>query len=389
MSRILYIAMPYDGGQSGISEYIRATVGALSKNHCLTLLALASDLPEIKACLKGTGHRTIPVSNYWGHPIANLFWYTSVLPFLTQRYHVDFVFLPAGNRRCLTFSAKPTVTTVHDLAPLRLWDKYDRSRQIYLRKLLPVLLRRCPQILAISSQTAKDLVELAGIKSASIAVAYNGYQKDRYHAEPQAQDLSIRLKLGITKPYVLYVARIEDPGKNHLGLLRAWQALTSEWQEKYALIFAGSDWNGSERVHDWIEKHQPPHVHFLGYVPEQDLPALYRGASLYVQPSLYEGFGIPLVEAMASGVPVISSDRGALPEVGGGAVVYINPDQPSDMAQKIEALLQDPEQQLVLKQLGLERAQAFSWQRHAETINILGSQAPEQRHKNKGKIQDD
>lgn len=116
---------------------------------------------------------------------------------------------------------------------------------------------------------------------------------------------------------MLYIGRIEHPGKNHLGLLKAYDMLPKEMMEEYDLVCAGGMWNGSEVVLQHVHNmQQPKNVHFLGFVSNQEMAALYIHASLYVFPSLYEGFGIPILEAFAAGVPVICSNRSSLPEIG-------------------------------------------------------------------------
>jgi len=375
MATLLYIAMPYDQGKSGISEYIRATIHALSQLYSLKLVATARDMPELSQQLVGEGHSLHVLPTHWDQPLLNLIWFQFLGPWLTRQADLDAVFVPAGNRRLLGWSARPVVSTIHDLAPLKLPGKYGRLRQGYWQHILPRRFQRCHQLLAISKQTAEDLQSLTQVQPAQITVAHNGYRENVYQADPpasvKAADQAVYARHGLTQAYVLYVARIEDPGKNHLGLLKAWMALPPALQQQYQLVLAGADWNGAERVHAWVAHHQPPGVRFLGFVPDADLPALYRGASLYVQPSLYEGFGLPLLEAMASGTPILSSDRGALPEVGGSAVAYCDPLDAAQMSAAMAHLLDNPAARQQLRDKGLVRARTFSWQAHAQTIARL------------------
>ncbi|MGV3526675.1 MAG: WecB/TagA/CpsF family glycosyltransferase [Candidatus Sericytochromatia bacterium] len=371
-SPLLYVAMPYDQGKSGISAYMRATVKALSAERPLVLVACQQDMAELAACLTPGEHRLLPLGDVWAHPVLSLLCFWLVLPRLIRQQGVQDVFVPAGNRRCLALPGLQVVTTVHDLAPLRLQGKYDALRQLYWRHVLPRLLRRAGQLLAISEQTARDLRELLGLEAA--AVAPNGYDAAQFQEAPQPHDAEVWRRHGLydaatDQPceYVFYVARLEHPGKNHLGLLQAWQRLPAALRARHRLVLAGSDWHGAETVHAWLAQHRPENVHVLGYVDAADLPALYRGACLYAQPSLYEGFGLPLLEAMISGVPVLSSNRGALPEVGGQAVRLSEPDAAS-LAQALQELLTQPALRQRLRRAGLERAAQFSWQRHAQTV---------------------
>jgi exopolysaccharide biosynthesis WecB/TagA/CpsF family protein len=371
---LLYVAMPYDQGKSGISEYIRATLSEMSKQSPIQLIALKSDLPELTPCLAPGSHNIIALNPLWGNPLLSLLWFLLVLPFRLRKLAPSGVFIPAGNRRLLLQKAFPQITTIHDLAPLRLTKKYDPLRQFYLTRLLPNMLKRAGKLVAISQQTADDLIELAGIAPEQISLAANGYNASRFLPAAAADDFDRLRSLGLmqsqTTPtdYLLYVARIEHPGKNHIGLLESWMALPAALRKQYTLVLCGSDWKGAEVVHQWVASHQPENVIFTGFVSEADLPALYRHAQLYLQPSLYEGFGLPLVEAMASGCPVLSSNRGALPEVGGDAVCLVDPLEAGALAMALLNLLTDPSARKQLADKGLCRAQAFSWERHAQIV---------------------
>lgn len=372
--RLLYLALPYDGGQSGISTYIRATLGAFSARRALTVVCLAADAADLRACLQGDPamHRLLPIADRWGHPLLSLLWFALWLPLWLRRLDVAAIFVPAGNRRCLFQRRLPQLTVVHDLAPLKLKRKYDPLRQLYTTRLLPAMLRLAGPLAAISRQTRDDLTRFTGCPADQIVLAPNGFDDRRFVATAAADDAEVLTRYGLgenqNRPYVLYVARIEHPGKNHLGLLQAWQALPAEIRHGHTLVCAGSDWKGAEQVHAWLAAEQAEQVRMLGFVPAQDLPALYRGAKLYVQPSLYEGFGLPLAEAMASGVPVLSANRGALPEVGGEAVAYFDPGQPDALTDALARLLTRPELRRDLADAGLLRAREFSWTRHSDQL---------------------
>lgn len=369
---LLYLAMPYDQGRSGISEYIRSTLKEISQTKVVHLVALKSDLPTLESCLAPGQHRITGLADFWGQPVFSLLWFLLILPLQLRQWQPESVFAPAGNRRLVLGAPCPLLTTIHDLAPLRLRKKYDPLRQFYLTQIWPRMLKQAGSLLAISQQTADDLVELAGIDKKKIIIAPNGYDPTRFHPHTEAEDAERLAKYGLApnsqKPYLLYVARIEHPGKNHLGLLTAWMALPAALRQSHTLVLAGSDWKGAEVVHDWVARHQPENVRFTGFVPEGDLPALYRHAKLYLQPSLYEGFGLPLVEAMASGVPVLCSQRGALPEIGAEAVRYFDPAQPEALVTALTELLQQAPARAQLIQKGFQRALDFSWKEHATKI---------------------
>jgi glycosyltransferase involved in cell wall biosynthesis len=174
------------------------------------------------------------------------------------------------------------------------------------------------------------------------------------------------------QPFFLYVARLEHPAKNHVRLVSAFdefkQATRSNWQ----LVLGGSDWHGAEAIHAAIR--QSPFardIRRLGFVPDAALPELYRAADAFVYPSLYEGFGMPPLEAMACGCPSICSRRGSLGEIAGPAAAIVDPEDIHAMAGQLAALVGDADWREGLRRTGLARAKTFDWRRTAtETLKI-------------------
>lgn len=380
LPHVLFLAMPYESGESGISRYIQATLKAMLPHYQLSVYALDSDLPALRDLVKdlprGERVQFHGVNARYASPAASIVWFQWVLPRLAQKLHqqmpLQAVFFPAGNRRLSPRLAKrlPQVQrwiTVHDLAPMRL-KKYDAKRQFYTTRYLPACYRREPYLTAISEQTAQDLVTLAGVQPQRIRVNPNGYEPLQ---APRGFPETVS-----GRPFVLFTGRLEHPAKNHVGLVEAWSRLAPELQSRYRLIFVGKDWSGAEVIHERIAQYRASHpegcIETLGFVDESTLSRLYRQATLYVQPSLYEGFGLPLLEAMAVGTPVLSSDRGALPEVGGDTVRYMNPERVGAMAETLTHALQECEarpQALVERTLRAEqRVASFSWDRHVQAF---------------------
>lgn len=367
MSYLAYSAMPYDKGQSGISSYIRNTLKELGQREYLCIFVLKQDLAELKKYAPGS-HKWVVVSNFWAKPILNMFWHLFIFPFLLLLQPIKGVFLPAANRRLNAFYSFPTVATVHDLSPFHIPQKYDALRMNYVKHVIPAFLKQCPQIVAISESTKKDLLRFYKLKAQDIQVCYNGFNPQKT-CDAVGENIKLREKLGLPRPFILYIARIEHPGKNHINLIKAYQRLPQALKEQYDLVFAGSDWNGAEVVHQYVKDHGLTHqVRFLGFVPDEQIPELYNLSSLYAFPSFYEGFGLPLIEAMDSGTAVVCSNNSSLGEVAADAALTFDPASPEDMAQVIERVLTQPELKLELIQKGLVRAKSFSWSKHVDDI---------------------
>jgi alpha-1,3-rhamnosyl/mannosyltransferase len=192
---------------------------------------------------------------------------------------------------------------------------------------------------------------MLGIAPERIRTIYSGVAEEYFDARPSAR----------TKPYVLYVGTIE-PRKNLDTLLDAWKQVRSETRTHFDLVIAGPEgWNSSSTMSRIRQD-----ANYLGYVAEAQMPGLVAGASLFVYPSLYEGFGFPVVQALAANVPVLTSRTSCLPEIGGDAAVYVDPSSPSEMAAQLARLLESPEERARLAQLGRARAEAYRWERCAK-----------------------
>ena len=171
---------------------------------------------------------------------------------------------------------------------------------------------------------------------------------------------------GLDRPFFLYVARLEHPAKNHLRLIAAFENFKAETKSPWQLVLAGGDWHGAEKIHAAIRRSQFKNdIRCLGFVPEAELPLLYRAADVFVYPSLHEGFGFPPLEAMACGCPVLCSTRGALGEVVGDAAATVDPENVSALKFQLTRLATDERLREQLRAAGLDRARQFDWRRTA------------------------
>ena len=220
-------------------------------------------------------------------------------------------------------------------------------------------------MITVSSSTRSDVLARTRIDHDRVRVVPNGVDLSRF--TPCATQATSS-PAGIDGPYLLYVARLEHPGKNHVTLLDAYRRLRDRGVA-HKLVLAGPRWQGSEAIDAVVDRLQlRDHVVFTNFVANEDLPGLYAGADAFVFPSLFEGFGIPLLEAMASGTPACVANVSSLPEVAGDAALLFDPLDPAEMADAMHRLLTDDVLRARLRARGLERCKGFTWDRAAQGV---------------------
>ena len=220
------------------------------------------------------------------------------------------------------------------------------------------ILKTCDGLIAISAHARDTAAAILGIPGERIRVIYPGIPEAFFEAT-DAQAADVRARYGLEAPYLLFVGCIE-PRKNVAGLIRAYRRLPEALQRDVQLIIAGPFGWASEETRRMLTA-SGPNVRYLGYVPEPDLPGLSRGALALVYPSYFEGFGLPVAQAMAAGVAVIASDRTSLPEVTGGAALLVDPDSIDQISDAIERIATCPDLARDLAARGQERARHFHW----------------------------
>lgn len=369
MAKIFCCVSCFDHGKSGISVYIVNVLRQLAEHHELTVAAFDADRPLLPES-EHIRYRSIPT--WLDRPLFNMLWHLFVLPLTIRQREFDAIFLPAANRRAMLFCRTFAVGVVHDLSQYHVKTKYDPFRMLYVMKLLPFAVRRLARVVAISESTAADLVKFWEIAPAKISVICNGYDREMFSAEPQPDDAARVEKYSGGEAFLLYMSRLEHPGKNHTGLIRAYGLLAPALKEKYRLVLGGSDWNGAEEIHRAAAASpDAARIRLAGFVASADLPALYRRCALYVFPSRFEGFGLSLVEAMACGAPTACSETSSLGEIGEGAARLFDPELPEEIAAALTAVLDDPEEVAALRRAGFRRAAEFSWEKHAAALGGL------------------
>jgi glycosyltransferase involved in cell wall biosynthesis len=244
----------------------------------------------------------------------------------------------------------------------------------YLRWAVPRTVKRADHVVAISEATRQSLIKHCAGDEKKISVVTPAIDHSVFKPASDAEIETVKAKYGIDKPYVLTVGTLE-PRKNLISVLRAFAMLPQELNDRYALVLTGGkgklDANIGE-LYDELSKRMT--IIRTGYVPTEDLPVLYSGSSVFASPALYEGFGIPVLEAMACSAPVITADNSAMPEVVGDAGVLVDALDVPGLAREMEDLLVHPERADELRKLGVERALSFTWERSAqELIDVMNS----------------
>lgn len=355
--KILLLCVPYDSGKSGISVCIRNIVRELAaRGHELTLIleASAAGMPEFA----GFEHIVLPA--WTARPLFSMLYCLFLLPWRLPKGRWDRLIITAANRRMLLRKPCETYAVVHDLSQYHIPTKYDVFRMFYIRHVLPYCVRRIPDVVAsVSQSTADDLVKYWKIPRGKIMLDYNGVDQSSL---PQDSN-------DATEKIVLYVSRIEAPGKNHANLIRAWELLPPEITKEYKLLLAGSDWSGAEEVHRQAGASPcAGSIEFGGFVSSERLLELYNHASLYVFPSFFEGFGLSLIEAMACGLVCACSNNSSLGEIAADAALTFDPTKPEEIADAIRRGLTDTALRAELRRRGLLRAADFDWGKHAEKL---------------------
>jgi glycosyltransferase involved in cell wall biosynthesis len=345
-------------------ELVRA-LAAVNDRHRLIILARPGLFDDLAARTKRLHVVHVRPSSRPGR----LFWEQTVLPVLLRRLRVDVLHSPHHHTPALAPGVR-RVVTIHDVTFMLLPDRYPLSRRLYMETLTRASARVADAIITPSQVVRDEVVERLGVPAERVVVI-------PYAAAPQFTPVdeptieALRQKYRLPDRYVLSVGSLE-PGKNRARLFLAYARLRAEGLDDCPLVVVGQPaWRYERDVELTGGLGLRDLVRYLGYVPSEDLPGLYSGATLFAFPSLYEGFGLPVLEAMACGTPVVASSTSAIPEVAGDAALLIDPRDADAIAEAMSRLLADEVLLGQLRARGLERASRFSWERTArDTLSV-------------------
>jgi glycosyltransferase involved in cell wall biosynthesis len=342
----------------GIGTYIRNLLRHLARIDPETEYVLLCQAADMRiAQTLGSNFRTVlePSDNYSVSEQIHV-------PWVLRRekpdvYHAPHYVLPVAVR-CRS------VVTIHDCIHL-MFPQYlpNRAAYAYARGAMWSAARQSDRILTVSEASKRDILHFFNVPPEKISVVYNAID-ERFWVEPPAEEVErVRQRFQLHQRFVLYAGTIK-PHKNLVRLIEAFAQLRTGPFEELKLLIIGDEISKLPALRRAVHSHKlHKHVRFLGFLPDDTLAALYRLADLFVFPSLYEGFGLPPLEAMASGTPVVTSNVSSLPEVAGDAAVLVDPYDVASIVDGMQRVLGDPALASDLRRKGLERARDFSWER--------------------------
>ncbi len=267
---------------------------------------------------------------------------------------------------------RPFIITVHDIAYIRFPWLFNKSSQIYKKYTNKSAIRKADIIIVPSYSTKKDLTYLFGIRSDKIKVVCHGVESRFRHISNIEE---YRLRNNLPVKMILYVGTLE-PGMNIVTLIKAFKELRERGLKDYKLVVAGDKRHCIKQLLDEVKSNNLEQaVLFPEVVRDKDLPLLYNCARIFVYPSLYEGFGLPPLEAMACGIPVITSNTSSLPEVVGDAGIMVDPTDINSLSDVMCKVIKDKELRLRMRKMGLERSKLFSWEKAAKEILVIYDEA--------------
>jgi glycosyltransferase involved in cell wall biosynthesis len=311
--------------------------------------------------------------------LPNSFWHIARYPELARRRTWNACFFPAAHKRLPYGSPCPIIGVIHDMTP---WvERKSRAQlKMIIRMLLPGALRKLDRIIAVSSWIKQELMDTTGIKENRIEMVPNGIDLAAFYPRPRVEESVLLIQpFSFRRPYVLYASRIEHPAKNHVKLVEAFGIFKEKTRYPHRLVLAGADSKGAEKVKEVARTSAYRNdIFFTGHFPAASLPELYAGSDIVVIPSMYEGFGMGILEAMASGVPVACARAASLPEAAGHAALYFDPENAEDMAERMITLTANRDVHRNCRQKGLEQVKNFSWDTCAKrTLEIILETASE------------
>lgn len=359
--------------RAGVSQYTEQllrhfVISCLDPGDSLTVFVGHDDLQQVWISERNVvrySHSLLPT----GSPPLRIVWEQIVSPFAMSRAHLGVLFCPV-NVVPLACPV-PSVVTVHDLAFLSYPDAFHTAKRRYLTAMTRLSVHRARRVIAVSAHTRDDLVHRFGVRPERVTVIPNAADaRFRPAADPKAV---ARFKAAHNLPdrFILFVGTLE-PRKNLRRLIEAFALLAEGDAETKLVIVGATGWLTSDlaplvQAHDLTDR-----IIFTGYVTDNDLPVWYQAATVFCYPSLYEGFGLPVLEAMACGTPVVTSRTSSIPEVTGEAAMLVDPTDVAALAHALQSVLSDEARRNTMAEAGIARAQTFSWERTAAaTLDVI------------------
>jgi len=366
-----------DSGKSGVGNYVTQLLKHIPPSQEILFELFGWEYDRYTYNESSVIFDFVPQCSIQGRT-ANSLWHIYKYPKFASMRKFDICLFPAA-QKCLPFTSPcPVIGVVHDMVAY--WGSWKTRVHLgaVLRMILPNSLRRMDRVIAVSEWVKQELIDQAHLKENRIEVVPNGIDHSTFYPRQRNEESVLLIQpFSFRRPYVLCVSRIDHPVKNHLRLIEAFGIFKERTKFPHRLVLAGSDSANSAIVKEaaassvWRSE-----IFFTGHFPPKSLPELYAGADFIVLPSMYEGFGMGALEAMACGVPVLCARAASLPETAEHAALYFDPLNSEDMADRMVTISTDREIYNECRRLGIERAKTFSWERCVErTLQIINETA--------------
>ncbi|MCL2214251.1 MAG: glycosyltransferase family 4 protein [Treponema sp.] len=362
-----------DGGKSGVGMYLTQFLKNIPPSGEALFELFGWEYERYTYSDVASQFEYIPQCSIHGKT-ANSLWHIFKYSRFASSRQYNACFFPAAHKYLPYESPCPSIGVVHDMAAY--WGKGIKKLQLstVLQMILPNLLRRLDVVIAVSEWVKQELVEKAYVKEKHVVVIPNGIDHSSFYPRQRNEESVLLIQpFSFKRPYVLCVSRIDHPIKNHIRLIEAFGIFKERTKYPHRLVLAGGDSNNTSVVKDAAAASLWRNDIFLpGHFPPKSLPELYAGADFTVFPSMYEGFGMGALEAMACGVPALCARAASLPETAEHAALYFDPLSTEDMADRMVTVSTDREIYNECRRLGLERAKTFSWEKCIErTLQVI------------------
>ncbi len=347
--------------KTGVEQYSNALISSWINMHIQDELYFFAPIDPPKE------FSSLPKNFRWIKVAGKKLWSQYYLITALKKNKTDILFVPSHIIPFLYF--KNSVITIHDVGYMVKPELYHKKETIYQKWTNKYCIEKAKGIIVPSNHTKKEIVKYFKTDPSKIKVIPHGYNQNLFY--PKIDNLTYK---DIQKPYIYFVGRIESK-KNIINLLKSFELLRKESKIKHSLVLAGKDGYGADEIKKEYEKlssELKKQIYFLGYVDDQTNSNLMRNADIFFFPSYYEGFGFPIIEAMACGIPVVCSNSTSLPEIAGNASILIDPDKPFSMAVALSKIINNKKLHELMIKTGLKRAKFFSWKKCAsETIEYI------------------
>lgn len=356
--------------KSGVGVYALNLISMIHKlDNSNFYFILAQDDDSSIDCIKNMNYRILKVKSR----IFRKFFFRAILeqvyiPYLVFKYKIEL--LHSLHYSFPLFAKTKKVVTIHDMTFFKFPKSHVPLKNYYFKLFIYLATFATDKIITVSRSTRNDFLERFKINESKISVVYHGKTADFHTGIEKRLIETVKFKYGVKKEYFLFIGTIE-PRKNLKNLIIAFDKFYKK-NKSYLLVISGKKgWYYSE-IFDLINKLGLKEIiNFTGYIEEKEKPYLISGARIFIYPSIYEGFGIPVIEAMSCGIPTITSNISSLPEVAGEAAFFADPSDPEDICKCMEKLTEDTETYNALVKKSLKQAAKFSWENTAtKTINI-------------------